>query len=206
VIVGTSAATTVNTGTGTDQVYVGGTRPGAALTINGQSGADRVAVGNQGNMQSVLGMLTVTNAGSYSTLTLDDTADPSHLAVTMDVGGTYGTISGLAPAVIRYAKGDVRSLTVSGGGGGDDFTINNTALTLNSLLNGGTRTTVNTGGGPHTVQVNATTGPLFINVDGTFDTIGVGSATAGLDSLNGSIVLSGSTTLSNLYVDDGAST
>src|SRR5439155_11805645 len=123
-------------------------------------------------------------------------------AVTMDVGGTYGTITGLAPAQIRYAKNDVRSLTVSAGGGGDNFTINNTALTSNSVLHGGTRTTVNTGGGPHTVLVTGTTGPLNINVDGTFNTIGIGSATAGLDLLNGSVVLSGSTTLSYLHVDE----
>ena len=59
---------------------------------------------------------------------------------------------------------------------------------------------------PRKDPVYGTTGPLNINVDGTFNTVGVGSAMAGLDLLSGSVVLSGSTTLSNLYIDDGAST
>lgn len=194
-------STTVNTGTAADSVFI--QRTTGPLTINGQNGADDVAVGLGGSLQSITGVLTVTNLGNYSTLSLVDYADPIQRTVTMDVGATYGTVSGLSPALIRYRKQDVRALTVSAGDGSDSFTINNTALTN---FRRGTMTIVNTGGGGHSILVNGTTGPLTINGQGAFNSITVGSARAGLNLIGGAIYISGPTALNFLSVNDGPST
>jgi hypothetical protein len=203
----TSAPATLNTGPSADKVFVLGTS--APLTINGQNGADKVVVGNAGSLQSINGMLTVLNPGSFSSLLLDDTADPDKRTLAMGVGVTYGTVGGLAPALIRYRPGQIRSLTVSAGGlgraggGNDDFTINNTNLTNSHF---GTMTTVKTGGGQHSVQVNGTTGPLTINAQGLVNGITVGSTNAGLNNINGNLYISGPGAVSSLFVNDAAST
>src|SRR5262249_27605819 len=78
-------------------------------TLNVTSGgSDTVNVGDAGSVQDVLGTLNIENPTSTTTLNIDDSADTTVLPnVALDTftpsGDTpWGSITGLAPAVINY--------------------------------------------------------------------------------------------------------
>src|SRR5262249_30560981 len=76
--------TTLNltTGRGTDTVAVLSTS--AATNVSTSAGRDRVNVGDGGSVQGILGDVTITNPSSFSTLTVDGSADPQSRTVTLD--------------------------------------------------------------------------------------------------------------------------
>src|SRR5262249_27369733 len=116
----------LNTGLGADTVIIERTR--TSVVVNGQDGADVVNVGKDGSVQAIAGQLTVTTLGDWSTVNVDNSADAEFRSrtVTLDVG-SYGTISGLAPGVIRYRRRDLRALNIWGGSGINTYEVRNTA-------------------------------------------------------------------------------
>jgi hypothetical protein len=152
--------TTLNTGVGSDRVFVRATT--GDLVINGQDGRDTVTMSDAGSVQGVRGDVLVTNATNYTALTIDDLADPASHSATL----AATSLAGLAPAVIRWRETSLNSLAITGstvnaGAAGNRWTVLNTPL-LTVLP----RTTVlNAGAGTvgDTVNVRAANGSLTIN-------------------------------------------
>jgi hypothetical protein len=123
----------IETGTGNSTVNVWATGTGTVITGTG-AGHDRVNVGN-GSVAPVLGDLFVGHpaAGGLTTLTVDDSADPTGRAVA--VGDS--ALSGLSPAaVIHYTAGELDGLVVRGGTGGNTFSVSGTTSLAVSLDGG----------------------------------------------------------------------
>lgn len=152
-----------------------------------------------GSTLGILATVTLTNVGGPTVLNVDDSADPVPLTrVTIDAGGITGLAFG--PAVIDYSGATLSGLTVSGGFGGNNFTVTNTG--------GGYTTTLNTGTGIDQVRVLATTGPLTVNGGGGggLDTLFAGNPTNGVQDIRGRLLITNPSQQFRLYVDDGADT
>jgi hypothetical protein len=127
-------ATTLHSGSGANTVNVLATA--GALNIIGGGSGQSVNIGQNGSVRGILGAVSVSNPPSYTALTIDDSADAASFpTVTM----TSSSISGLAGAPIYYTQGDLLSLTVQGGKGGDLFAINSTPSNyyLSTTVNAG---------------------------------------------------------------------
>src|SRR5262249_10657414 len=138
------------TGDGTDVVNV--KRTSSNFSVNGLNGLDTVNVGVAGSVQNINDILRIENSYGYTALNVDDSADTVARNVSMTQFGDIGFITGLAPpsATILYQGSQLRSLVVSGGSGGNTFTIPGTNLTK---FPGGGLTTVHTGNGVDLVTV-----------------------------------------------------
>jgi Ca2+-binding RTX toxin-like protein len=148
----------------------------------------------------------VYGAGATS-LVVDDRGDPTGRAATL----SDGMITGLtpAPATIGWtptssATGGVTDLTVFGGSGGNTFTVTDTSNFYYS-------TSLRTGTGNDTVNVEGTTGALRVFNPGGQDSVYVGSngsAPGGnVQGINGAVIVSsfgGGPT--SLVVDDSGDT
>jgi hypothetical protein len=87
------------TGRGSATVNVQST--GVPVRLDSGGGTDQVNVGNSTNgVQGILSPLAVHNFISFSTLSVDDSADTTRRTITMSGTGSTGTISGVAPARI----------------------------------------------------------------------------------------------------------
>jgi hypothetical protein len=184
--------TTLNSGTAADIVAVLNTT--GPLVVNGQDGRDTVNIGNAGNAQGIMGTVNVTNAASFTALTVDDPADAAARIVVINAG----SITGLAPAAINYVGADLSSLTIKGGSGGNMFTVVNTP---DSAL--GVTTTLESGTGVDTVNVQATTGALAINGQNGADTVTIGNA-GNVQGVMGAVTVSNDLGTTALTVDDSA--
>ena len=153
-------ATTLNTGTGADTTTVFATGDNT-LNIHGQQGQDSVTLGSDpvAGMQNLLGTINVDNAAGFTDLTLDDSADTTGQTALLFNDGTNGQVTGLAPATINYVDNDTSSLTVSGGSGGNTFTVDGT---ITNTFVSPAITTLNTGSGDDStfVEASAASGPL----------------------------------------------
>jgi hypothetical protein len=168
------SGTFLNTGLGLDKVTV--QRTSGPLTIDGQDGRDTVNVGLSGNAQQINGALSIFNGLSTTALTVNDQADLSEHAVTVD----FGAIFNLTPAPIFYGTFDVNRLTLNGGKAGNIFNVLATPF--------GVPVTINAGGAGDIVDVgsvfntlDAIQGPLTVNGQLGFDELFIndqGSTTA----------------------------
>ena len=184
---GLPAPTTINTGLGSDIVRVlAATSP---LAIQGEAGTDSVEVGNAGSMQGVTSPLTVSSTSGTITLQLDDSAD----AVGRNVNLGPNTITGLSPNTINFAN--VGQLILSGGTGGNLFTIDDPVAG---------EVTLNAGAGDDTVNVLAlSAGPLLVDTQGGSDEINVGDA-GSLASILAALSVVGTAGSANINVDGSA--
>src|SRR5262249_33098053 len=130
-----TAQVTIATGTGGNTVNVLAT----AVTTNliGH-GSDTVNIGNNGSVQGIWGALNITNPPSYTTINVDDSADPFAQNATLSQATINGDphwedLSGLAPAAINYYDYDVSSIAM----------LINSSSSVAVLDNGGIYTTVN---------------------------------------------------------------
>ncbi len=193
----------INTGGGADDIRVEKTALGRPVTLNGQSGTDSVLIGLPGSgVQQIQGTVTVTNAASYTDLHISDVGNAAPRPATL--GAT--SLIGLAPASINWVENGVRLLDIQAGSGADTFRV------VDTPLHGGFQhVTLNTGvgaGGDH-VQVERTTGPLFIKGNSGNDTVHVGDPWAGgsvqqiqgtvqVSNLSGHTALTVTDTISNV--------
>jgi hypothetical protein len=165
-------------GSGTNTVNVLSTSANLVVAAHGQ---DSVYVGSNGsalggNVQGIKGTVLVAGAGAAA-LTVDDGGDTTGRTATLfnsPFGGSFiGAIGGLAPAPIEWiptssASGGVTGLNVYGGSGGNTFNVAGTS-------NFYTATTLSTGTGNDTVNVENTTGTLYVYNPGGQDSVWVGS-------------------------------
>jgi Ca2+-binding RTX toxin-like protein len=188
---GTSAGNVVNVlGTGT-KTYVTGN---AGTVVN---------VGN-GDMRGITGALYVENPPNVTTLNVDDSADSTARVVAVDTftpdgDSNWGSISGLAPAVIQYELADTASpITIRGGSGGNTFTVTGGASfrTIN----------LHTGAGNDAVNVRRTVGPLNIEGDGGHDTVTIGELAPSLGgtlaAIGGTVDIRNGSGQTDVVVDD----
>jgi hypothetical protein len=176
--------TTIDTGLGADTVTVRGTS--GNLNIHGQAGQDRVTVGDTEfgfGTGRIHGDVFVSNEFSRTALTVtDEPGTVAHPAVVLDHvpvfgGGNLGTISGLAPANIKYVSNDVNSVTLTGSTRDDSFFVRST-------------------------PVSNTTVPVTVNGGAGNDLFVVGSANNTLDGILGPVTINGGLGFDTLIVND----
>ena len=173
-------ATTINTGNGTDTVNVratgdGGFFAGGPLTVTTTgSGSNRntVNVGNAGSLAGITSAVTFDNIPSYDHLVLDDSSDATNRAVHVNAnsitGFSTGSINWTSPSGIS----SLDSIVIKGGTGTNTYTVNAPQAYLG--------TTLDTGSGADTINVQAISAPLTIDtLSGTglvSSTVTVGNA------------------------------
>jgi hypothetical protein len=136
-------------------------------------GHDTVNVGLAGSAQGIAGALNVSNPPSFTTLTVDNSADTVGHVVTI----TNASVSGLAPGVIGYTQADLAALNIKGGTGGSTYNVQSTPShsAANSVV------TSVTGRG--------------------FDTVNVGLA-GSVQGVRGTLVLTNPPAFNTVTVDD----
>ncbi len=163
-------------GTGGTVVTLNGTalgtfQPTSRTLIFGQSGNDQFEV----DAPLTVPVFVDATAGTNSLTVVGDGANDTFM-VTDNSVTVASPLSGNTPVAI--ALENIESVTIDGGIGNDVFTVAGTAP--------GTTTTVNTGTGADTVNVQAIAGPASINAGGGNDTINVSSnAPADTGTLSG---------------------
>jgi hypothetical protein len=185
--------TILSTGSGKDNVNVYATTGG--LYIDNPGSLDIIDVG-QGNMSNINGFINVYGNGE-TFLDLDDSSDTTGRTAYVYDGSIYG----LAPATIYWSDnvsgsydGGVDYLEVDGGLGGNTFIVEDTSNFYYWTL-------LSTGTGNDRVYVYATTGGLYVNNPGGYDStdVGVGNTS----NINGFVNVSGSGS-TGLVVDDSS--
>jgi hypothetical protein len=118
-------------------------------SISGR-GPDTVNVGNAGSLAGILGDLLVSNPPDFTTLNVDDSADPAGHTVTVTNAG----IADLAPGFVGYTQNDLRALNITGSQGGSTYNVLSTPFSqdLNDLQRLDLVTSIS-GRGPDTVNV-----------------------------------------------------
>jgi hypothetical protein len=178
------------------------TLSGAPVFLNSGGGNDAVILGNAGSVQGINAAVNVANSGAFTSLTVDDSADTTSRTASI----SYSSITGLAPAAINYTQGNLGALTVDGGSGGNTFTEASTPANASLAV----ATTLNSGSGVDTVNVQAASGTdgatLQVNTQGGADTINV-SSNAPIDSGNlsglaGALTVDGGTGSNTLNVSE----
>ena len=195
----TTGPLSVHVGT-SDRVNVFGSGPTGALTVDGgDSPAPETLNLGLGNTQPIRGNVSFVNVGAGSTLNVDDSIDtgPRNATLASNPLTSTGTITGLAPGTITYGYAPLHAITVSGGSGGNTFTVDETPL--------GVPTTLNTGSGIDTGNVLATTatGTLNITSFGGFglDAVNVGNA-GNAQGIQGIVNIANPPSFTRLTVDD----
>ncbi|HWE04741.1 MAG TPA: hypothetical protein VG326_20205 [Tepidisphaeraceae bacterium] len=188
---------TITLGKGGNTFNVKSTALGTTTLLGMGGGTNTITVGSNapalnGVLTNINGTLVITGSGA-DTLTLDDGAD----AVGQTGSLSATSLVGIAPANISYTG--IAKLALNLGAGNDNLTIFSTIA--------GT-TTVNTGAGNDTVNLQATTGPTTINTGVGADNILIGSVAPGiggtLDKIRGPLtIVGGSNTV--LTLDDTGS-
>jgi hypothetical protein len=186
-----------------------GSTPNVTVMTNGLTG---------GLFANIWGPVHVVNPPNYTHLEVRSTASQGQTAtLSLDSSTGIGTISGLTPRAITYQQDDLSALLIQGGNGGNTFHILDTGkgshpMTTTLSTGSGNNTVdvegttgalvINTGSGQNTVNVEGTTGPLVINRQGGHDTINVSQAAHNLDNIKGDVSVYGNSAFSTLNVDD----
>src|SRR5207253_2629129 len=159
-------------------------------------------VGEAGSVQGITAQVNVANAGNWSTLNVDDSADATPRTVNLSVSGNFGNISGLAPAVIQYRKNDLRALNVWGGNDNNTFNIYDT---VQSTIAGGSPTTLHAGAGFDVINVLGTTGPLVVDPQNNYNHVTFGGPAGlggSLTKIRGDVTVRGQGTGNFLDISD----
>jgi hypothetical protein len=195
----------IATGTATETVNVLATGVlgdgTGAITVEGHSANTTVNVGSGNTLNNILGDLTITNPASYNRVNVNDAADSaSHANVVL----TATSLTGLSGGAIDFGPNDLGALAINGGSGDNTYTI---ADTPNSAFPAGLVTTLNTGAGADSVNIQGTTGALTVNsANGSgADVITLSDLATTLSSIAGNITLIAAATDSLVLDDQGFS-
>lgn len=115
----TGESLTISTGTAADTVNVLTSFTPDSLTIQGNNGADQVNVGNAGSLLGISSPVTIFNAGFYTAITIDDSADATARTATYTSTG----VSGVAPASINWVANDISAVNLIMGTGSDTVNV-----------------------------------------------------------------------------------
>ena len=197
--------TLLNTGTGNDIVNVLATG-NSELDINGQNGQDTVNLGGSTGAilgtQGLTGSIYVNNTNGTTALSLDDSQNSVSRTVTLSDAGGTDTIQGLTPGTIDATDSGLGSLTVLGGTGGNNFTVNGTFANANVV---NSPTVIDTGIGNDTTTVRATTSGSSLLIDGQSGTDTVLISSGGsVANIAGSVSIANDSGHTALTVDGSA--
>jgi Ca2+-binding RTX toxin-like protein len=170
--------TNIRTGGGTNAISVTGTS--GSTSIVGR-GTDTVTIGLAGgSLAGILGPVGISNPTGSTALVLNDAGDRAPGTITI----SESSVTGLAPANIGYAAGDLRLLSIYAGSGGNTIHVDGTPGGRNAA-----RTFLSSGAGSDAVYVKATTGALEVSGAGGIDAVRVGRA-GRLDGIAGAVHVS----------------
>ena len=179
---GIGEPTTVIGGTGDDTANLEASVSASLLAADLMGGTNIVNAGQNSLLSSLNATTVVGDTGGTTTLNLDDSADTTSTAATLDnLSGNTSypyEVTGLSPGAIIYGAG-VTAVDILGGtaaANGVDFNINNTQA--------GTTTTITGGANQNTYDLSNAT------------------ETNGLDNLAGPVVIHGGASLTDLVVLD----
>jgi hypothetical protein len=198
----------VNTGAGSNSVWVHNEAQHVGLTIN-DGGNDEVFIGNNGSVQGIRGAVQIYNPSYRTDLVIDDSADTSAQTAFISDQDVYG----LAPADIYFHTNSLSSLTIFGGSGGNTFDIVDTPATFNGSFPG--YTWISTGAGVDLVYVAGTTGNLYLDGESGHDYVYVGTdpnttypmpGNGTLANIKGFVNVFNPSGVTTLVVDDGGDT
>jgi Ca2+-binding RTX toxin-like protein len=206
-------AITVNTGGGSNSVYVHNEAQGVDLTIN-DGGNDYVYIGSNGSVQGVQGAVQINSPYNRADLVIDDSADTTAQTAYID----DHSVTGLAPGNIGFNSDGLSYLTIYGGSGGNTFFVHGTPSTYAGSYAG--RTYIYSGTGVDTVYVDGTAGGpnaggLYIDGEDGHDYVYVGTdtsvpnptpGTGTLANIQGFVYAVNSSGVTTLIVDDAADT
>ena len=113
---GTAPGDIFNIQSSNDPIFINQTGPAAAHdTFNLGNTADGV--------QSILAPVSLQDTSGAADVTIDDSADANNQAFTLAGGPSVSTISDLARGIITCVNDEISSLTINGGSGNDDLTV-----------------------------------------------------------------------------------
>jgi hypothetical protein len=147
---------------------------GVPVNVHGTDAAT-LNVGDNGSVQGILGPVTSTNPPYYTTINVDDSADPTPRTVTVGNGATsgFGVIHGLAPADISFKYFDTAQVTISTGTGGNTVNVLATGVTTNLIGHGFDAVNIGNNGSVQGIwgTLNISNPPSYttINVDDSAD-------------------------------------
>ena len=173
-----SEPVTLDTGVNADTVNVEAVGAGG-LGIQGTSGADVVNIGStlatgdtfgdgSSDLSGIDGTVTVRNAGSFSTLNVDDSGDTSGPTTTFsDLGGGVDSITSTAMSgAIHFITDEVQAVNFDAGSGADTVYVNAIAIAQSGAL------TIDGGGGDDVVTIGSLASTTaFDSGNSTLDTI-----------------------------------
>jgi len=176
----------------------------SAVPTNIVGGISGSVVIGAGSTQSILAPVTVENPPAFTNLTVDDSSDavPRIVTISPAAAGKVA-IEGLAPASITAVMNDLSALAVSGGTGGNLFTLLGTGASINGTL----PFTLNSGTGNDVVDVRATSfvapfgAPVTIHGQGGTDAVVVGDA-SGVQDIGAPVSVDNAAGYTALTVDD----
>jgi hypothetical protein len=213
----------LNSSTGGDTIYVQNTPAGTTTTING-SGTDSVHIGNTADgVGDIQGQVDITNnsaAGSYTTLSVDDSTYDQGYWVSRLTQSSLTTIlrtdgaGDVQVAPINFDHAALSSLRILlGNSPGVSGNIAVVADTPTSSFPGGMRTAITSGiaAGPNDeIAIEATTGPLTVNLnnDGLHPASSayLGAGIRSLENIRGAVTVNSSSGWTDLVLDDSANT
>lgn len=170
----------INTGSGT----------GNTVTIGGVSGIGAQDVNGNVSVQSSDGA----NNGQVAVV-VDDSQDANATFPQLDPGDVVGILPFFYE--VTYNTSDLSALTVKEGSGGNQTTVTNTVSGITTTVDTGT------GGNFNLTTVQASTGPLTINGQGTNDYVVIGNS-GNTNQVTGNVTVTDSEHDTNLTIDDSA--
>ncbi|HZZ42239.1 MAG TPA: hypothetical protein VFE58_04835 [Tepidisphaeraceae bacterium] len=170
------------------------------ISINGAGGTINLgSSGGAGTMENILNGVSITDGPAFYDLNFHDESDTNGHTWTLnndDVGNTASVALSSGIATTSYRPGDIESVTINAGSGGNTFAVNNTTATV--------PTTLNTGTGNDTVNVLAN-GNNTLNINGQdgADAVTLGGApSAGMQNLNATINITNAANFTDVTLDD----
>jgi Ca2+-binding RTX toxin-like protein len=197
----------IDPGIGTDTVDVEDTAAGVNTEVTSEGGSDVVNVGDSNQLTGIQGPLLVDNPGGFTSLVIGDSADPNPESNVV-ISGLE--VTGLSTGAIGYVEDGLSSLEVDAGSGGNQITVFGTPSSQfrGTPTTPQTLTTIDSGAGGDTVNVQDTGGNLIVDGEGgAGDTVNVGSLaptmTGGtLSGIFGSVTVVNPSGATALNVDD----
>jgi hypothetical protein len=172
---------------GNDTVNIESTS--AAVTVNMGSGTDTVNIAPSSQfLDNIQGDVFVNGGSGTDTMNVNDQTDGFGDTWTI----TGSTITRTAAATIHY--GFINFVNIFGGTGNETYNVNGTEPTF--------ATTLNTGDGDDTVNVEGTSGKLTVNLGGGFDFVNITPTSQFLDNIQGDVFVNGGSSTDTLNVDD----
>ena len=150
-----------------------------------------INIGNFSRTVGIQGALTIINPIGGTSVNINDSADPTGKNVIFSDHGIFGLC-----ANINWTTADVNGVTVSGGQGGNSFTVTGTDPVV-----GGAQNILYAGTSSDYVDIEQTTRPLTVNTQTGADTVYVGAA-GNLDSIQGALLTVNGNSSSTLTLQD----